>query len=345
MSEKLTHEEHLELLACIAELHACRSLTAFPEHALRTLATLVPSNLSAFNEVNVPRKRIVYVMDHPPAGHDRIRVEWERHSGQHPLVRYIAETGDGQAIKISDFLSEQAFHRLDIYRACYRALGAEDQMSISIRSDNGVLLAFAFNRAHRDFTESDRVKLNLVRPHLLQAYANVEELSGHVEEKNDLQTALRETGQGVIALESDTQVAHATPGIDECLARYFPVPTPMRSLPLPLVEWLDSDPTQALVARAADAKLIVRRPRHTERRLLFLSEERVGGLPGDQRLTAREAEVLHWLAAGKSNPEIGAILGIALGTVKQHVEHILAKLGVENRTAATAVARERGLVR
>lgn len=55
-------------------------------------------------------------------------------------------------------------------------------------------------------------------------------------------------------------------------------------------------------------------------------------------LTPREAEVLTWIAQGKTNYEIGLILGACTGTVSKHVEHILTKLRVENRTAAAAVA-------
>ena len=51
-------------------------------------------------------------------------------------------------------------------------------------------------------------------------------------------------------------------------------------------------------------------------------------------LTAREAEVLHWIGEGKSNPEIALLLRISPRTVHKHVEHILAKLGVETRLAA-----------
>jgi DNA-binding NarL/FixJ family response regulator len=58
-------------------------------------------------------------------------------------------------------------------------------------------------------------------------------------------------------------------------------------------------------------------------------------------LTAREAEILSWVVQGKTNPEIGVILGIQLTTVKKHLESILAKLGVENRTAAVTLALER----
>ena len=344
MSQLLTHEEHLDLLACIRELHAARSLAEFPQCALRALALLVPSNLSAFNEVNLPRNRIVAITDRPVAtGNDLVGV-WERHSSQHPMFRYANETGDGQALKFSDFLTEAEYHRLELYRGFYRGVNAEDQFSIVVRSDGGVLIAVAFNRPHRDFTESDRAKLNLVRPHLVQAYANLEELAGHVDEKNDLQTALRESGHGLIAVDGTGTAAHATPGADACLGRYFPVTEPLRTLPRPILDWLERDPSTPFVAEARDSKLIVRNPRNSERRLLLLSEESHRHVAPSKRLTARETEVLRWLSEGKSNAEIATILDIAAGTVKLHVEHILAKLDAPNRAAAVRAAYERGLL-
>lgn len=57
-------------------------------------------------------------------------------------------------------------------------------------------------------------------------------------------------------------------------------------------------------------------------------------------LTPREAEVLFWVARGKTNDEIATVLGIGLTTVKKHLESTYAKLGVENRTAAAAMALE-----
>lgn len=58
-------------------------------------------------------------------------------------------------------------------------------------------------------------------------------------------------------------------------------------------------------------------------------------------LTAREAEVLYWVAKGKINRDIGDILGSSPATVKKHLERIHAKLGVETRTAAAAMAINR----
>lgn len=58
-------------------------------------------------------------------------------------------------------------------------------------------------------------------------------------------------------------------------------------------------------------------------------------------LTPREAEILSWVVQGKTNPEIGIILGIQLTTVKKHLESTFAKLGVENRTGAVTLALEK----
>jgi DNA-binding response OmpR family regulator/DNA-binding CsgD family transcriptional regulator len=54
------------------------------------------------------------------------------------------------------------------------------------------------------------------------------------------------------------------------------------------------------------------------------------------RLTAREAEVLYWVAQGKTNRDIGEILGTSPKTVTKHLEHVFEKLGVETRTAAAS---------
>jgi DNA-binding CsgD family transcriptional regulator len=59
-------------------------------------------------------------------------------------------------------------------------------------------------------------------------------------------------------------------------------------------------------------------------------------------LTAREREVLVWVARGKTNAEIARLLWLAPSTVRKHLENVYAKLGVSTRTAA--VARFLGLL-
>ncbi len=59
-----------------------------------------------------------------------------------------------------------------------------------------------------------------------------------------------------------------------------------------------------------------------------------------ERLTPREREVLHALASGGTNKEIALALGITPGTVKTHVERLIGKLGVRDRTQAAVIAVE-----
>ncbi|HEX4131521.1 MAG TPA: response regulator transcription factor [Pirellulales bacterium] len=61
-------------------------------------------------------------------------------------------------------------------------------------------------------------------------------------------------------------------------------------------------------------------------------------------LTQRESEVLRQLALGLTNKEIGQMLGISYETVKEHVQHILRKIGVTDRTQAAVWAVRKGLV-
>ncbi len=57
-------------------------------------------------------------------------------------------------------------------------------------------------------------------------------------------------------------------------------------------------------------------------------------------LSRREHEVLHWVGEGKRNAEIATILGLSAHTVRNHLENIFAKLGVETRTSAAGMIRD-----
>ena len=78
------------------------------------------------------------------------------------------------------------------------------------------------------------------------------------------------------------------------------------------------------------------RPHLDRMRINAESRRRIGNGRG---LTPREAEVLGWVARGKTNVEIGAALFISPQTVRKHLENIFEKLGVRTRTAAAAFAR------
>ena len=120
-------------------------------------------------------------------------------------------------------------------------------------------------------------------------------------------------------------------------------------LPDALRQWLD----QAQKGKGG-TKPMASVPDHPELRLYYmggagpnefllrLAKESSGELPkefsSEFGLTVRESEVLSWLSKGKTNRDIAQILGLSPRTVDKHLEQIYAKLGVENRTAAAAIA-------
>jgi DNA-binding NarL/FixJ family response regulator len=81
------------------------------------------------------------------------------------------------------------------------------------------------------------------------------------------------------------------------------------------------------------------------RRIPGVVAERLAGRVGGSNLTGRELEVLEQIVFGRSNKEIAAALDISEATVKSHVNNILSKLGVTDRTQAATTAIRRGLVR
>jgi NarL family two-component system response regulator LiaR len=100
----------------------------------------------------------------------------------------------------------------------------------------------------------------------------------------------------------------------------------------------------ARAVRAAQAGDAIIDPTVAARLVSALSNDRPAGRdPGDQ-LTRREREVLDLIVRGRSNKRIAFELGIAEKTVKTHVGHVLAKLGVTDRTQAALLAVREGLV-
>ena len=136
------------------------------------------------------------------------------------------------------------------------------------------------------------------------------------------------------------------------MAAYFGGrPRGVDRLPEVLDRWLRAEKAGAadrvppartpLVVEGTGGRLVVRLLADREGPVLLLEERRTEADPASLEslgLTRREAEVLAWVAQGKTNAEIAAVLGTRPRTVHKHLDHIFGKLGVENRTAAAARA-------
>ncbi|MFY1631787.1 response regulator [Solwaraspora sp. WMMB335] len=113
----------------------------------------------------------------------------------------------------------------------------------------------------------------------------------------------------------------------------------------------DAEPAQLLTAiRVIAAGEALLAPAVTGRLIEAFVAGTDGAAPAPQRraelsgLTPRERDVLRLIASGLSNAEIGTSLGVGVGTVKSHVNALLAKLGARDRVQATIVAYDAGLV-
>ncbi|GAP34998.1 response regulator transcription factor [Piscinibacter sakaiensis] len=156
------------------------------------------------------------------------------------------------------------------------------------------------------------------------------------------------------------------PGPDALAATDARPPSGAAALPPEVVAWAREQGARQAAGRAPeplDLTLPPRAPAGSGARLIFTLHEPAGddewlvvmrersdqavidALGSTFRLTAREAEVLYWLAKGKTNRDIGDILGTSPATVKKQLEHVYEKLGVETRNAAASMAmgRVRGL--
>lgn len=165
------------------------------------------------------------------------------------------------------------------------------------------------------------------------------------------------TNHAAILLDQEGRITTITPQARRWLEAYFSPASGAPALPEKLETWLKQQlaghragahgakPNESLVIAKEGKRLVVQlAERHQQQQLLLLTEQQPvfsTELLQTLGLTPKESEVLHWLAEGKTNPEIGIILDASPRTVGKHVEHIFAKLGVENRTAALLYVVER----
>ena len=339
------------LLEFLRRTYAAQTLDSFRRHLLTGLQQLVPSEITAYNEVNLRTQHNEVVYDRPEAMTlpDGERI-FDRYIPEHPLIAYSKGRRGHGAVKISDFLSASQFHRLGLYGEFFRRIHVEDQMVMSLPARRPVVIGIALNRNRRNFSERERLLLNLAYPHLIQACRNAEAWTRMIGHLKLMEDALRESSTAIIVLNGTGRVQTITPKASHLLAKYLGRGTLRRSeFPELLQRWVarqqlslrDFDDAPAsrepLVVQSNAGSLSLRLFQDQSQSVLLLEEScPIAGRIDGFGLTRREGEVLAWVGRGKTNRDISAILGTSPRTVQKHVEHIFQKLGVETRTAAAA---------
>jgi len=165
-------------------------------------------------------------------------------------------------------------------------------------------------------------------------------------------SALDAFGNAVIAMTpSDGKIVWQTP-LARTLMQGYMADT---GLQLQLPEWLQatqlahsqgqSHPPLTLARGARRLIFSAAEFSENEQWMIVLREEsdlvQIEKLMASFKLTQRESEVLNWVIKGKTNRDIGDILGTSPRTINKHLEHVFVKLGVETRTSAASVALAR----
>jgi len=248
---RLSQKDFDALQQALLQLYEYRDLETFRQVVTKVFLQIIPADHFSLVAYDVDplagRARMVECQESDPRiARDVVPVVpyWEQLVWKHPFTRYFAGGGEMTALMFSDFFTSAQL-RNSVFWECGCAILKYDRaISLPVASSRGTA-ALSLGRRGRDFTERDRLVLNLLRPHFNQARRNA-----------DLATARKAAG--------------AKP-----LAAY--------------------------------------------------------------NLTPRETEIGHWIAGGKTNPEIAIILQTSRRTIEKHMERVLEKLAVENRASAAVM--------
>lgn len=324
-----------DALDFVAEAHSFEDLDAFRNGILPGLGRLLPSDLVGYNEVDPGGEALV--LTYPWQVPAEINFELPRLAHEHPLIT-VQMNGDFGAYKISDFLSARQFHALELYDGLYSQIGAEDQIAFGL--DGPVVIGIAMNRDRRSFNERDREMLELLRPHLAQAYERARERERAAALLAALEQGLAERGSAVVLLEPDGSLAHLTGAALAMLDRHFPERRGA-ALPAAIGDWLAQPDPGPLQLESVAGLLTVKAQPGAGTIALTLAEERAIDPESlaPLGLTRRQAEVLALLANGATVELISRDLYISVATVRKHLEHVYARLGVHTRAAAIEHAR------
>ena len=159
-------------------------------------------------------------------------------------------------------------------------------------------------------------------------------------------SALDVFGNAVIAVTPDNwRIVWQTPLARQWMQRYLARENDGSDTPATLRAWLEAaaiGPVAPLSVAHGSSRVSFSIAGRGEQWMVVLREEsdsaQLHALMALFKLTQREAEVLHWVTQGKTNRDIGDILGTSPRTVNKHLEHVFSKLNVETRTAAASLA-------
>jgi DNA-binding CsgD family transcriptional regulator len=348
-------------------LYALHNLDTFGRDALSIVDRLVPGDIPQFHITNLRTRTISSTfLDDFSGFSSEMKTVAQKCFSEHPIAYKMPVTLTG-VHKTSDFISQKELHCIEsLYQQFLRLLNTEDQLIFFLKEDNlggwqkprktdRILTGFSIMRDWGKFTERDRSILNLLSPHISQAYINAQKYQKLQQDLTQAQQYLDLLG--MVVLDTQGRVQSIAPQAIIWLETYFPQSTYAQQLPEHLWAWvkhqvacltteLDLPHVCApwriqLAGRALTIRLVVEPQRG--RYLLLLEEQTLAALSSLEilGLSQRETEILGLVMQGKDNKTIAIKMNISVNTVRKHLEHIYRKFGVNSRIEAISQALEK----
>ena len=187
---RLSARSQKGLQNCIVEIYSDLNIDTFHENMVEAVAKLIPALSVGYAELNLEKTELSknVIRPVPHLSPDQVAA-FEANFADHPLMhimypgyalgRTVNPAVDrdayiGKAVKIHDILTKDQFRRLGLYNEFYRTLGIEYQMLLFLHCGRTLNRNLAINRDRRDFSEEERLTLDLLGPHLIQASRNAE---------------------------------------------------------------------------------------------------------------------------------------------------------------------------
>ncbi|MBI4680141.1 MAG: hypothetical protein HY753_02725 [Nitrospirae bacterium] len=195
---QLTYRSIQKLQDSIRTIYSNLDKGTFASHILSAVSNVIPSTIASYNEVRpYEKQRPKLIVTPSSAVNHNLVSTFNQYMYEHPYINFLypktmqsnpfrkriekfrqAQKIDynhfpkSRALKISDMLTQSQFHNSALYNEYYKKLDTEYQMVMPLLYDRNLLSGFAFNRDMRDFTQEERLILNFLAPHVIQAHKN-----------------------------------------------------------------------------------------------------------------------------------------------------------------------------
>lgn len=351
--EQLRQSDLRAIRRFVRDCYAIRELKfeSFLERLVRSLPRLIPAAHVTYNEMYPLKSESRNCVNTAELASPLAGQLWEQHMNEHPVMTHVLTTADHHAARISDFWSRRELHDRGLYNDFYQHYEIEDALCITVACRPPRIIGIGWHD-NRIFTDRERLIADIIRPHIGQAWRNARIVSRMEQQLQALRAGFEMMGAGIIMCDADGRVQVMNARSRRYLAEYLGVSRLLdRRLPDELLRWARQQNAalvtsevppvfSPLVYEREGKRLAVRLLSQHGMAMILMEETARPSREADLDrfgLTPREFEVLTWIAQGKTNSEIAAILTSSVGTVKKHVEHVFLKLGVETRTSAAAI--------